>query len=719
MNRLAFVLFLLVAGYPVFAQHTFNCVVRDSSNNSSLPGATVALQGTANGAAAGSDGSATLHNIPAGTQTLVCTMIGYKTVRRSFVFPLTDATPFVFMLVPEDLEIDEVVIASTRTNSRIDDLNTKVEVLGQDDMDEESTIVPGSVTSILGDLSVITIQRTSPVNGNDAIRMQGLDARYTQLMRDGLPLYGGFSGSLGVLAIPPLDLKQVEIIKGSASTLYGGGAIGGLINFISKTPSDTAQTVLTANATTLREYNLNVFTSKKNGKCGLTLFGGANIKSASDVNGDGITEVPEDQNFSLHPRLFFDFSKTQQLVIGFTTAYDNRKAGDKQAVLTGADTAHPFLESERTFRNTADLTYTVNVHDAHLLTFKTAGTSFRRSLNHSGFLFDGTQQATYSEFNDYVTAGKHHLVFGGNFISDAFRINSSDTVAFSGYTRSTAGVFVQDEWQLTPRFSVQGGMRADNHSRYGLFLLPRISFFYKAPEHWSLRLAGGSGYKVPDLFDFTAPNAALAAIPETVLPEKSYGSNADLNYHTTLAGKISLQVNQAFYYTHISNPVILAVNSIGQQLLQNGNYRVNSYGSDTYVRLTYEEVELYAGYNHTESRLENSAAVYNMPFNPKDKFSTTLAYEIEKRWRMGVESSLTANQFIANNERVHNLWFMAAMIERKFRAGSIVLNCENLLDTKQADYEALFTGPLTAPVFRPVWGPLEGRVVNLSLKIAL
>ncbi len=243
MKKIVFCLFVLFQSGGVLSQNKFNCLVKDSASKESLPGVNVVLGGTTYGAATDLNGKATLKNIPDGKQTIDFTYIGYKTIKQTFNFPLEDSTKTFLVLLPAENEsLDEVIVSTSRTNSRIEDLNTKVEVLGQDDMDEESTVVPGSITSILGDLSIITIQRTNPVNGNDAIRMQGLDPRYTQIMRDGLPLYGGFSGSLGVLSIPPLDLKQVEIIKGSASTLYGGGAIGGLINFISKAPTDSSNT---------------------------------------------------------------------------------------------------------------------------------------------------------------------------------------------------------------------------------------------------------------------------------------------------------------------------------------------------------------------------------------------------------------------------------------------------------------------------------------------
>ena len=183
--------------------------------------------------------------------------------------------------------------------------------------------------------------------------------------------------------------------------------------------------------------------------------------------------------------------------------------------------------------------------------------------------------------------------------------------------------------------------------------------------------------------------------------------------------KLGVQINQALYYTHIDNPVTITSNSIGQRLLHNGNYLVNSYGTDTYIRLSYAHVELYLGYNHTESLQKTPSINFNMPFNPKDKISTTLAYEIEGKWRMGVEASWMGNQYIYNNQKVPNFWFLAGMIERKFKQGSIVLNCENLLDTRQSKFEPIVTGTTSNPTFKSVWAPLEGRVINLSLKLAL
>src|SRR5438094_165241 len=123
------------------------------------------------------------------------------------------------------------------------------------------------------EITGIQTQQTSATSYNSSIRIQGLDGKYTQIIRDGLPLYSGFSGGLGLLQIVPLDLKQVEVIKGSASTLYGGGAIAGLVNLVSKTPTDERHLDFLLNGTSALGLDASGFYSQKFKKAGITLYG--------------------------------------------------------------------------------------------------------------------------------------------------------------------------------------------------------------------------------------------------------------------------------------------------------------------------------------------------------------------------------------------------------------------------------------------------------------
>src|SRR5699024_8682321 len=121
---------------------------------------------------------------------------------------------------------------------------------------------PGDIRMLLAESTGIHVQTTSPTSANASIRIQGLDGRYTQILKDGFPIFSGASSGLGLLQIPPLDLKQVEVIKGSTSTLYGGGAIAGLVNLISKTPTEERDLRFHLNGTSGGGLDIKVFTDK-------------------------------------------------------------------------------------------------------------------------------------------------------------------------------------------------------------------------------------------------------------------------------------------------------------------------------------------------------------------------------------------------------------------------------------------------------------------------
>jgi outer membrane receptor protein involved in Fe transport len=222
---------------PSVLQNVLHAIIRDSSNQQILAGVSCSLKGQKAAAVSDRNGLLILKNIPDGSQTISFSNVSFKPVELILSFPLSSDSPIVVLMVPEQKELEQVtIVASSRTNSRLENLPTRVEVIGEEDMIEENGIKPGNIASILGDIAGIQFQQTSATTGNADMRIQGLQGKYTQILRDGLPLFGGYSGSFGILQIPPLDLRQVEIIKGASSTLFGGGAIAGMINLISKDP---------------------------------------------------------------------------------------------------------------------------------------------------------------------------------------------------------------------------------------------------------------------------------------------------------------------------------------------------------------------------------------------------------------------------------------------------------------------------------------------------
>src|SRR6187200_396661 len=152
-----------------------------------------------------------------------------------------NATPQEPPKAPPPITIEEeVVVTATRTGGRIDDQPTRVEVLDREEIEEKILMTPGDIVMMLNEMGGMRVQATSPSMGAATVRIQGMRGRYTRFLSDGLPLFGQQVGGLGLLQIPPMDLGQVEVIKGVASALYGAGAMGGVVNLLSRRPAARA-----------------------------------------------------------------------------------------------------------------------------------------------------------------------------------------------------------------------------------------------------------------------------------------------------------------------------------------------------------------------------------------------------------------------------------------------------------------------------------------------
>nr|WP_284515517.1 TonB-dependent receptor [Bacteroides sp. AM54-2NS] len=201
-----------------WAQNTFKAIVKDGKNKEILIGVNAVLNKTTNGASSDENGIITISNIPNGVQHITFSYLGYESETKSFSFPLSSTAPVEIFLEQDEEILEEVIISSTRGTRSIQNIPTRVEFISSEELGEKGSMKPGDIRMLLNESTGIITQQTSATSGNAAIRIQGLDGRYTQILKDGFPVFAGAASGLGLLQTPPLDLKQVEIIKGSTST---------------------------------------------------------------------------------------------------------------------------------------------------------------------------------------------------------------------------------------------------------------------------------------------------------------------------------------------------------------------------------------------------------------------------------------------------------------------------------------------------------------------
>ncbi|HET8644909.1 MAG TPA: TonB-dependent receptor, partial [Vicinamibacteria bacterium] len=188
----------------------------------------------------GVEGAITLELAP-GPVRLEITAPGLEAEAAEVTVPAGgEVRVLVELRAPLELE-EEVIVSATRSGKRLQDQAVRVEVLEREEIEEKLLMTPGDVAMLLNETSGLRVQVAAPSLGAANVRVQGLRGRYTQILADGLPLYGGQTGSIGLLQIPPMDLGQVEIIKGAASAFYGASALGGVVNLVSRRPPDQEQ----------------------------------------------------------------------------------------------------------------------------------------------------------------------------------------------------------------------------------------------------------------------------------------------------------------------------------------------------------------------------------------------------------------------------------------------------------------------------------------------
>ena len=293
MQRILFAALLFSFSNLLVSQNIFHALILDEQNKEPLVGATLEVDGLPLGVVTDSLGRATLEGIPDGEHELVIRFLGYQTKERDFDFPLKNpAQVFGFELEPSSENLDNILVSTGRTSRSIRELPTRIEVISSEELDEKADIHPGDIKVLLNESTGIATQTTSAASGIANIRIQGLDGRYTQFLKDGMPVYQGLSTGLSAVQVSPLDLQQVEFIKGSASTLYGGGAIAGIVNLITKTPGEHRELDFLLNATSAKGLDASAFWSQKWKQLGTTLFASYNFNQPYAPSGAEFTAVP-------------------------------------------------------------------------------------------------------------------------------------------------------------------------------------------------------------------------------------------------------------------------------------------------------------------------------------------------------------------------------------------------------------------------------------------
>ena len=607
---------------------------------------------------------------------------------------------------------ETVIVSATRTGARLHDQPMRVEVLGRDEIEEKMLMTPGDIVMMLNEMGGMRVQSTSPSLGAASVRIQGMRGRYTRFFSDGLPLFGEVGG-LGLLQIPPMDLGQVEVIKGTASSLYGAGAMGGVVNLVSRQPEDEAERELLVNRSTRGGTDVVGWLSTPiRSNWGFTLLGGGHWQSETDVNADVWADLPGYSRAVVRPRLFWNDGAGKSFFATAGMTIENRHGGTiDDETLPAAGT--PYREALETRRIDAGAVGQALVRQRFLVSARAAVTRQRHDHQFGEIRERDRHNTAFGEVTMRASVGRHILVLGAAVEQDEYQ--PTDVAQFA-HRFTIPGVFAQADLNLTQWLSVSGSGRLDRHSEYGTFFSPRLSALVRAGQ-WNSRLSFGTGFFGPSALteETEASGLARLVIPQPLRAEEGRSASIDLG---RTDGPLSYTLT--LFASRIAHPI--HVDRSAGVVLTNLAEPTTNVGVEVLGTLRHEPYSVTATYTYVRSRETVAGSVRDAALTPRHSAGLVGMWEREDVGRVGLELYYTGAQSLEENPYASSSQpyvIVGLLAERQFGRFRLFINGENLTGVRQTRWDPLVRPNRAADGRWTVdaWAPLEGRNINGGVRL--
>lgn len=407
--------------------------------------------------------------------------------------------------------LDEVIVTATRSRRQLSSLPLPVTLVGKKKIIQSGTV---RLNEILKEQTgIITVADESGFQG---VQIQGIASDYILILIDGVPLVGRNAGNFDLSRLTVGNIKQIEVVKGPSSSLYGSEALGGVINIITEKPTTnnlTGNTSYRFGSFAQQDINVDIKQGFKKFRYGLF----ANRFSSNGYDLDKKTEsqtVNPFKNYTLNGRLYYDFNEKLSLFTS-TRFYDQVQEADHTVdnVQYEGDTkqrewnAHVRLNHKwnKKLNTTYELYYT-NYTANELLTDPISTTILSESNFHQKLFrpeIRGSFKFSSLNKDDIRSWKTGTLTTGIGFQYDELnRTYFDETVQFTSQY-----LYAQYDFNPLKRLNVIAGVRFDNHSEYSNQFSPKLAMRYKLTDAFAIKGSIGNGFKAPDFrqlyFDFT------------------------------------------------------------------------------------------------------------------------------------------------------------------------------------------------------------------------
>ncbi len=616
-------------------------------------------------------------------------------------------------LSPAEIE-EAVTVSATRTNTRLDDQPMRVEVLVREEIEEKMLMTPGDIVMMLNEMGGMRVQATSPSLGAASVRVQGMKGRYTRFLSDGLPLFGDVGG-LGLLQIPPMDLGQVEVIKGTASSLYGAGAMGGVVNLISRRPGETAERELMLNRSSRGATDAILwYSTPLRSGWSLSFLGGGHWQDQADVDDDNWSDLPGYSRGVVRPRLFWNNGTGGSLFLTAGATIEERTGGTLDGEVLGA-TGAPYREALDTARWDAGALWQTLWGGRYVASARAAFARTSHAHTFGEIVEDDRHTTGFGELAVRGSAGAHTWVLGAALEHDRY-----ESQRLSRFDRAFTipGVFAQDDVVVADWLSLSASARFDQHSEYGSFFSPRVAALFRS-SRWTSRISAGTGFFGPSALTEETEAAGLTrlVIPRPLVAER--GSSLSMDVSRTQG---ALSYTATLFASRVEDPI--HVDRSAGLVLTNLGEATTNIGAELLATLRHEPFAVTANYTFVRSRESDDGARLESPLTPRHSAGLVGMWEREDVGRVGVEVYYTGKQRLEQNPYATGsepYVIVGLLVERQLGRLRVFVNGENLTGVRQSNWHPLLR-PTRAPDGRwtvDAWAPLDGRTVNGGIRLRL
>ncbi len=553
MKRILLLAMVLVSGFQGFSQRVIQGEVRNAMSGETIPGATIQLPDSSQVVCNG-EGKFTI-TVP-DSAYLVATATGFdpatvKAGHRAYL---------VINMHPQQKELDAVVVTGTLRAVRKSESPVAVEVYTPQFLRKNPA---PSIFESLQNVNGVRPQLNCSVCNTGDIHINGLEGPYTMITIDGMPIVSSLASVYGLFGIPTQLIDRIEIVKGPASGLYGSEAIGGLINIITRSPDKAPLFTANVMTTSWLEHNVDLGTKFSIGKKASSLLGVNyfNYGHPFDHNDDNFTDVTLQHRISIFNKVSFQRKDNRQATIAARYFYEDRWGGDMRwnKKFRGSDSIY----GESIYTNRYELIGNYQLPVKEKIALSVSATWHDQDSWYGITPYRGKQGIGFAQLTWDKATGLHNVLTGLTGRYSYYDDNSTATLdTLNGSNKPDnyllPGIFVQDEWKISPSHVLLLGLRYDHHPVHRAILTPRFAWKWSLKDNQVFRLNAGTGFRVVSLF--TEEHAALTGarvvdILESLKPEQSY--NINLNYTRQQKWKdIFLNIDVSAWYSHFTNQII-------------------------------------------------------------------------------------------------------------------------------------------------------------------